>query len=156
MNHIPVKIPCKPHIKAFLEFHFGVDYVLSTGDFLGTILFHLLKKESKHYRSKKSCTMKKYVDFFTVLVPEDHFFCRNVQCVEAITSVHFNNLVDTLISFMFKKSIDNRMKSPPRYRKDAILEWMDENGINEEHLTEDAFIKAYQRYRQQAKELRMG
>ena len=48
------------------------------------------------------------------------------------------------------------MEPPPKYQKDAILEFMDDNGITEESITEDAFLKSYQRYKKQMYRLKLG
>jgi len=157
MHPVPLKIPCKPHIKAFLEFHFGADYTLSTNDFLGTLLFHLLKKQTKIY-DKKSHAPKAhiYTDTFIVLIPEWHCFHNTVNSLTSLTIVHFNNLMDSMISFYFRGFVKNLINNPPKYKKDAILNFMDANGIGEEHLTEDAFIKAYHRFEKRSEELKMG
>lgn len=156
MQPIPLKIPCKPHVKAFLEFHFGTDYVLSKNDFLGTLLFHFLKKQTKIYNKGKNAPKAHiYTDYFIVKIPEWYFFDNTVNSLTSLTIVTFNNLMEHFINFYFRGFVKNLISSPPKYKKDAILNFMDANGIGEEHLTEDAFIKAYHRFEKRSEELKL-
>jgi hypothetical protein len=158
MKSIPFKIPCKPHIKAFLEFHFGAEYVLSTSDFLGIIVFHFLKKQSNyHQKTNKTTNFDKiYSSYYAVRVPEHYVFNNGVADISVITVVHFNVLMEKFLSFYFKGFVNKKMEPPPKYQKDAILEFMDDNGITEESITEDAFLRSYQRYKKQMYRLKLG
>lgn len=158
MKLIPLKIPCKPHIKAFLEFHFGIDYTLSTSDFLGIIFWHLLKKQNNyHQKMNKTANYERiYCSSFCVHIPEHYVFDRGTSDISVITVVHFNMLMEKFLSFFFKGFVNKKMEPPPKYQKDAILEFMDDNGITEETITEDAFLKSYQRYKKQMYRLKLG
>lgn len=158
MNHIPIKIPVKPHIKAFLEFHFSEQYVLSLNDFLGLLLFHLLKKQSGIYKTKPTIqkAVSNYKEIFEVKVPVFDYFHLTVSEVNYKTIIDFNNMIDKFMDFNFQSFISEKpVKAKYKTKADQIRAWMDGNGLSEDQITEDAFIKAYYRFRKKGKVVRL-
>ena len=158
MKSIPLKIPVKPHIKAYLEFHYSEEYTLSLNDILGMILFHLLKKQSGIYKNKPSIqkALNNFTDEFEVHISQHNYFHLTINELTPKTIIDFNNLIDRLIDFNFQSSIKCRMDEKPRYKKDAIHDFMEDNGITEESLSSDALIKAEYRFRKKMKSLKLS
>lgn len=153
MEFIPVKIPVKPYIRAFLEFHFGKDYSLSLDDWLGIMLYHILKKQQNLYADfNHRYNESVFTDRYVVLISGQKFFHEGVNEMTPISVIHFNKMVDNIIKHNFYTWVTKKIEKPTT-KKAAILEFLDCNGITEESITEDAFIKAFNRWKKQSHRL---
>lgn len=142
-REIKLKIPVKPHIKAFLELHFGDNYKLTTKDLLGVFLFHVLKKETNW--PSPGFNEKKYPEIFNIIIEARYFFDFGISKIGPTNIIHFNKLIDYLIQFNLKNSIDYLLSPPLDTTKNAIIRYMDDNNINEEFLSFDAYKKTLYR-----------
>ena len=67
-----IKIPCKPHVLAFLKSKYETPYKLSLADWLGISIYHLLRRqESDKYIM---ASPEEYSEKLEVLIPENTIF----------------------------------------------------------------------------------
>lgn len=144
-----IKIPCKPHVLAFLKSKYETPYKLSLADWLGISIYHILKRqESDKY---VIANPKEYCEKLQVLVPENTIFNYGLINVTDYTIYKINNLVEDLISDRFLDYVSERPEG--MLVKEAILDWMAKYDFLESTFINYANLKQkYFRYRRALKD----
>jgi hypothetical protein len=145
---IPVQIPCKPHVKAFLEERFQLPYKLSLSDWLGIAVYHILRREKKDKYivadpADYSCSI-------TLLMRPEYMFHKGLTNVSDYTIYKINNLVESVISDIFLDYMESRVKDTTV--KEAILCWVEKYDFPDNSFTTyDNLKQKYFRFRRARK-----
>jgi hypothetical protein len=90
-----LNIPVKPHVLKFLEEKYQQKYVLNEYDYVGTIIYTLIRRQSNwsHY----SKFMSQYTQQFPVEVPEKLYFQESCRHLTPFTISKFNSIIEGIM-----------------------------------------------------------
>jgi len=69
---VTVSIPVKPHVKKYLCVRYGTQHTMSKKSLIGTLLFHILDKQTP----KAEKDLADYKEKYSILIPEYYFKSR--------------------------------------------------------------------------------
>lgn len=144
---VPINIPVKRHIYKFLIRYWGDSYRLSTTNFLGCFIFHLIKKQRKSKPIETKYNPELFPCRYHVVVPDTYYFDRGIEELTPRTIQHFNNFMDSVFSFIFINTTESRLEEAPREKKIAYEKFIDDINLEEVDLTFDALKKDHYRFR---------
>ena len=136
--------PVKPHVRKYLNVHLGHgDYMLSTANRFGKMLFQLLRRQLKgklhHAGTRDGCTQVLRLDL--------HNFPAHQYGLSEFTDYsifHFNDFVDEILKeelFLWIKQFVNRRTTI----KEVIVDFMAAYDLREEDIQYETLRKAVQR-----------
>lgn len=137
---VTVHIPCKVHIKKYLTARYGESHTMSKRSLIGTLLFHILDKETP----RAQVELADYKCKYDILIPQYYFNSRGHSIgwkKKHYLSVCFEKIFyeDMLLFIELAKS---EMKVKPI---DAIRSFLKKYNITENDVNFDSIYRQYQR-----------
>lgn len=137
---VTVHIPCKPHVKKYLTARYGESHTMSKKSLIGTLLFHILDKETP----KAALEPSDYNGKYDILIPEYYFKSRGhsigwkkkhylALCFEKIFFEDMMLFIDLAKTEMTIKPIE------------AMRRFLKKYGINENDVNFESVYRQYQR-----------
>lgn len=147
-----LKVPVRPHVKKFLLARFPQPYVLSDDNYIGIILYRLLRRQEHDACYDRQLT--KYTESFNVDVSEDKAFNHGSFYISSYSVVVFNNFIDDLFKEKMYAFLDDLFLFADEITiKKGIYEYMNKyNMLEGTDVTYDGLKKAYYRYRKEREE----
>lgn len=149
-GYIPISIPTKPYIKAYILKKLGDNPVMSTGDnTIGHKLFDLLRhsnneRGARFSNSMYSCEVKVYIPINT--------FQKRGANLNATNLKNFNLFIEMEIKNRFHDLMDDSMDIVGNFTNN-LPEVRRRLGIDLESWSDDSMQKDYYRYRLRYKKI---
>lgn len=156
MSDIRVCVPVKPDVYKFLVSQFGEEYRVNTRQLLGILVFHIFKKQTKTGHVPKANIDKFYTEKYNLLFSSWHWFNLSPKEINPESVQQFNCAVEQLMNFIFIQNTFSLTRERLKNNKAAIELFMDENNIDEEDKSSDAFKKQLFRFKKSNKKLKLA
>lgn len=142
-NHIPVDIPTKTYIKAYIMYKLGEKPVLSQQSIIGHKLYDLLQhqlneRKAEYTNSRYKCIIRVYIN--------RHIFRTRGANLNETNVKNFNSFVENLIKHRYYELMDHYIDVLPNFEANlpAVRKKL---GIDIEAWADDSMKKDYYRYR---------
>src|SRR4051812_48569136 len=111
-GYIPVDIPTKTYIKAYIIHQLGERPVMSTTHFIGQKLYDVLEhktneRKEAYSNARYKCTLRIYINKYT-------FKTRGANLNETNLK-NFNSFVEEIIKHRFRELMDDRIEILPNF-----------------------------------------
>lgn len=137
---VTVTIPVKPHVKKYLSARYGKQHTMSKKSLIGTLLFHILDKQTP----KATKDLSDFNEKYSILIPEYYFKSRGHSigwkkkqylaiCFEKIFFEDMLLFIDLAKTEMTCKPIE------------AMRRFLKKYGIDETDVNFDSVYRQYQR-----------
>jgi hypothetical protein len=137
---ITVHIPCKPHVKKYLAARYGQQHTMSKKSLIGTLLFHILEKQTPPADWNRT----EYETKYDILIPEYYFKNRGHSI--GYKKKHYLALCFEKIFFEdMMLSIDYAQSEFNVKPIEAMRRFLKKYGINENDVNFDSVYRQYQR-----------
>lgn len=143
-RYIPVEIPTKRYIKAYLTAHFGEKPLMNTDSIVGSKLYDLL--QSKRNERKSEFASKRYNATVRLLVSFHTFHHRGANLNETNIK-NFNLFVENLIKEQFRMYMDFYIDILPSFEANLPAVRQKLGIIHDDDWMDDSIKKDYYRYR---------
>lgn len=127
---IEISFPTRPHVKKYLEFKLGPDYVLSRSDFVGSTILDML---SQRYINTKS--NNKLVTQYSIKVPNKYIKEQGMYFTPEMF-FYFNKRIDQMFFEELSSHIQLNIEKPTNYCIEFYLRKM--NITDKEYSIESA------------------
>lgn len=132
------KVPVAHHVRKFLVWNFGDQYLFSVKDWIAPIVACMFKRG---YRVR---AMKKGEAEYTLKIPEKELLLIG-KTLEPQNIYLFNNAIDKIFRKQLYTHIDLCVKLKKGKAKQAMLEFLEECDITEFDINFDSLYRDYQR-----------
>ncbi len=146
-GYIPVDIPTKPYIKAYIHHKLGKMPLMRSDNLIGSKLHDLLEHELNPDR--KRFLSKLYTTTVRVYLPMRLFKMRGCNLNESNIK-RFNSYLETKIKTRFYEVMDDCIEILPNIEAN-LPQARRKLGIDIEAWSDDSMRKDYQRYRKRTK-----
>lgn len=151
--NIPINFPVKRNVYKFLLTHFGESYHVSFSDWLGIVVFNILKKQGAlHEKDNRYCPSSEYPLTYQVIFSEEYYFkFFSLETPNKNSVLQFNALVSSIMNFTFINNVEVSLEPRAKNKKEAIERFINSNNLTEEDISFDALKKAHYRFRKSGK-----
>lgn len=141
-GYIPVEIPTKKYIRAFIIAQLGPKPQMNRSTAIGSKLLDLLQHSTNHQRTKFS---KRYNSTLRIYISID-LFRRRGFCLNENNLKNFNSFVEDICKERFYFLMDFYFDVMPSFESNLPLV-RKQLGIDDDHWQDDSMKKDYYRYR---------
>lgn len=143
---LKVHIPCKVHVKKYLQVRYGTSHTMSKKSLIGTLLFHILDKKCP----KPEKQLNEFNDKYDILIPEYYFkscgFDIGYKKKHYLAICFEKIFMEDLLLF-----IDLSKSSAGLNASESIREFFKSYKITENDVNYDSIYRQYQREKKSKK-----
>lgn len=141
-------LPCKNHVKHYLQLRFGNPCQMRNDSFIGKYFFELTKSNSQSF--DKNFKIEQYASELTIRISQD-LFLRKTTLLTKTNVIAFNTFVATNFMHEINIMLDTLIEFNGMEIKQAIECIYEKYNMDEAILTYDNIKKNYYRYKKRPK-----
>lgn len=147
-----LKVPIKPHLRLFIDHHYGTEYVVSHNNHIGLLIYEILRK--RQFRSEKYYkSIDEYDDQWKVKISDWYTFNTSCMLINHYQVHLINSYLESLLMDNCHIYLDARQVDGSADIKSCIYDFIDRYDLTSGSKDWYSKIKqSYRRYREKINE----